>query len=243
MLCPTPSPAGTCRTIRSEVTRVTLRAVSTRAPQAGREPPGSSRMGNATWRGPSYAGSSRIWTARRPISAKGRATEARRGRSHVAELGAVEGDDRDVVRHAQPVLGQRLVGAHRHPVVEADQPPGPDSRGQPAPRPRRTPASPPTCTTPCPPARDPPRSWPRRTPSSRAGPATTRSSGPRRRRRSPSSTPASSSAWPRPGHPSRRRASPTGGRRCGSTQFSSTTRVAEQVAGTVIGPTRRAWRR
>ena len=40
----------------------------------------------------------------------------------LGEVGAVERDDRDVARDREPVLGQGLVGAHRDPVVHADDP-------------------------------------------------------------------------------------------------------------------------
>ena len=122
-----PSPAGTCRTIRCEVTRSrAARDVGHNGclGAAGVCPLSCRSAAHQRHRKPLDTGSAlrmRASTAAAPSSANGRATEVT-GRSEPAgEVRAVEGDDRHVLWHAQAALGQRLVGAHGDPVVEADQ--------------------------------------------------------------------------------------------------------------------------
>ena len=76
-------------------------------------------------------GSIRISTARVPISVNGQRQRGEPRAQPAGQVGAVEGDHRDVVGHAQAVLGQGLVDPHRDPVVEADQRIGAGARAQP----------------------------------------------------------------------------------------------------------------
>ena len=112
--CPTPSPAGTCRTIRSEVTPVTLGVVSTRRARAGSEPPGSSRMGSATCARSVVRGVEQDLD--RPPAHRGEG-QGHRGQAWSqprGQLGAVEGDDGDVVA-APPARARSAPGRRPSP--------------------------------------------------------------------------------------------------------------------------------
>ncbi len=134
MLYCSPSPAGTCRTIRSEVTcghtsgcgglaRTARRAqpptpLGRPGASAGQRERARHAPGRCRW---ARLGSSRSRTARSPISSNGSATEVTFGRSQPARSEPSNETTATSSGTREPRLGQGLVDAHRDPVVEADQ--------------------------------------------------------------------------------------------------------------------------
>src|SRR6476619_3061883 len=119
-----PSPAGTCRTIRCEVEVTRTRdeghtrcwALPVSAPSLV-DPPRTSGIAS---RWTPVVLRMRASTATAPSAANGRDTEVNDGRSHPARSEPSK-ETTATSSGTRTPLGQRLVGAHRDPVVEADE--------------------------------------------------------------------------------------------------------------------------